>query len=260
MVVKLSQLPPWPFMLGATILKPVLLPLASRTWIGEEQVPRKGGCVIAANHISHIDPLTMAHFVYDQGRVPRYLAKSDLFKNRALGAFLSAAGQIPVERLSRNAIGAYAAAVKAVEQGECVVVYPEGTLTRDPDMWPMAGKSGVARIALETGCPVIPVGQWGAHEILPPYSKTPRLVPRKHIAIKAGPPVDLSDLLERRREQAAINEATARVMAAITGLVAELRGENPPPEPYDPRRAKRADAAEKAGMTEKDAKKRGGDD
>jgi len=75
---------------------------------------------------------------------------------------LRAAGQIPVERLSKNAIGAFDAAVQAVRAGECVVVYPEGTLTRDPDLWPMVGKSGAARIALETGAPVIPIGQWAA--------------------------------------------------------------------------------------------------
>ena len=129
------------------------------------------------NHISHVDPLTAAHFVYDHGRIPRYLAKSGLFKNKALGAFLRGAGQIPVERLSKNADGAYDAAVAAVRAGECVVVYPEGTITRDPDLWPMTGKSGAARIALATGCPVIPVGQWGAQELLPPYTKTPHPVP-----------------------------------------------------------------------------------
>ena len=72
-----------------------------------------------------------------------------------------------MERLSRNAVGAYDAAVQAVREGECVVVYPEGTLTRDPDLGRCTGKSGAARIALETGCPVIPVGQWGAQDAAP---------------------------------------------------------------------------------------------
>ena len=61
--------------------------------------------------------------------------------------------------------------------GECVVVYPEGTITRDPDLWPMVGKSGAARIALATGCPVIPIGQWGAQEVLAPYAEEARPVP-----------------------------------------------------------------------------------
>ena len=79
--------------------------------------------------------------------------------------------------------------------GECVVVYPEGTITRDPDLWPMAGKSGAARIALATGCPVIPIGQWGAQDLLAPYAKKPDLFPRKPVTMKVGDPVDLSDLV-----------------------------------------------------------------
>ena len=104
---------------------------------------------------------------------------------------MRAAGQIPVERASSTAVGAYDAAVAAVRAGECIVVYPEGTITRDPDLWPMVGKSGAARIALETGCPVIPVGQWGAQELLAPYAKKPDLFPRKTIHIVVGDPVDL---------------------------------------------------------------------
>jgi 1-acyl-sn-glycerol-3-phosphate acyltransferase len=160
-----------------------------------------------------------------------------LFKNKALGFFLRGAGQIPVERLSRNAKGAYDAAVAAVRAGECVVVYPEGTLTRDPDLWPMTGKSGAARIALETGCPVIPVGQWGAHELLPPYTKSPKLFPRKHIRMLAGPPVPLEDLVALPRTQQVINTATERIIAAVTELVEEVRGGEAPAVRYDPRKA-----------------------
>ncbi len=134
-------------------------------------------------------------------------------------------------------MGAFDAAVQAVRDGECVVVYPEGTLTRDPDHWPMQGKSGAARIALETGCPVIPVGQWGAQDLLPPYSAKLRLVPRQRILMKAGDPVDLADLITEPRSTATIHAATTRIMAAIVELVAELRGETAPPELFDPRQA-----------------------
>jgi 1-acyl-sn-glycerol-3-phosphate acyltransferase len=170
--------------------------------------------------------------------MPRYLAKSGLFKNRALATFLRAAGQIPVERLSKNAIGAFDAAVQAVRAGECVVVYPEGTLTRDPDLWPMVGKSGAARIALETGAPVIPIGQWGAHNLLYPYAKRPRPFPRKRIKMKVGDPVPLDDLAAvQPRTLRVINEATARIMDALTALVADLREEKAPAERFDPRKA-----------------------
>ena len=234
-VRKLQQKRGWTFNVAVPIVKPTLLATTDREWIDGKKIPATGGCIVVLNHISHIDPLLAAHFVYDHGRLPRYLAKSGLFKNKFLGGFLKSAGQIPVERLSRNAVGAFDAAVDAVRSGECVVVYPEGTLTRDPDLWPMTGKSGAARIALETGCPVIPVGQWGAQELLPPYSKRPHLLPRKTIRMKAGDPVDLSDLLTEPRNTATINLATGRIMDAITAIVAELRGEQPPAERYDPR-------------------------
>ncbi len=234
-VRKLQQPRGWAITFAASILKPTLLSATSRTWIDGEKIPATGGCIVAINHISHVDPLLSAHFVYDHGRIPRYLAKSGLFRTRALGGLLSAAGQIPVERLSRNAVGAYDAAVRAIGEGECIVIYPEGTLTRDPDLWPMKGKTGAARIALATGCPVIPVGQWGAHEVLPPYTKTPRLVPRKNIVMKAGDPVPLDDLVALPPGPESTAEATDRIMAAITGIVADLRGETAPAVRYDPR-------------------------
>src|SRR5690349_7036577 len=236
-VRKLQQKRGWAFNIAVPIVKPTLLGLTTRTWIDGEKIPATGGCIIAINHISHADPLLAAHFVYDHGRLPRYLAKSGLFKNKTLGGFLRAAGQIPVERLSKNAIGAFDAAVQAVRAGECVIVYPEGTLTRDPNLWPMTGKSGAARIALETGCPVIPIGQWGAQDILYPYAKKPHLFPRKHITMKAGDPVDLSDLVTLPRSQAVINQATDRIMDAITQLVADIRGEVPPAERFDARKS-----------------------
>ncbi len=236
-VRELQQPRGWAFSLAVPIVKPALLASTRRTWDGGENVPTTGGCIVVFNHISHLDPLTAAHFLYDHGRLPRYLAKSGLFKNKALGHFLRSAGQIPVERLSRNAIGAYDAAVAAVRAGECVVVYPEGTLTRDPDLWPMRGKSGAARIALETGCPVIPVGQWGAHELLPPYTKTPHPIPRKHIRMLAGPPVPLDDLVAQPRGPQVINEATDRIMAALVTLVEQLRHETAPAERFDPLKA-----------------------
>lgn len=234
-VRKLQQRRGWAWSLAVALLKPLLLAVTRRTWIDGEKLPVTGGCVVVLNHLSHIDPLLAAHFVYDHGRLPRYLAKSGLFKNRALGFFLTAAGQIPVERLSKNAVGAFDAAVAAVRAGECVVVYPEGTITRDPGSWPMTGKSGAARIALETGCPVIPIGQWGAQDLLPAYSLRPHLVPPKRITMKAGDPVGLTDLVGQEHTPAAVHEATDRIMDAVTVLVQDIRGETAPEVRFDPR-------------------------
>ena len=236
-VRQLSEQRNWAWNLAVGVLKPPLLATAARVWVDGEKIPSTGGCLVVVNHISHIDPLMSAHFVYDHGRLPRYLAKSTLFENKVLGGFLRTVGQIPVERLSRNAIGAYGAAVAAVQAGDCVVLYPEGTLTRDPDLWPMRAKSGAARIALDTGCPVIPVGQWGSQAVLAPYAKKPNLFPRKTVMMKAGDPVDLTDLVGQSHTPATVAEATGRIMDALTALVAELRGERPPSERFDPRKA-----------------------
>ena len=236
-VRKLQQRRGWPFVIGVAILKPLFLLTTKPEWRDGTKLPATGGCIVVLNHLSHVDPLTAAHFTYNHGRLPRYLAKSGLFKNKVLSYFLRSAGQIPVERLTRNAVGAYDAAVAAVRQGECVVVYPEGTITRDPDLWPMQGKSGAARIALETGCPVIPVGQWGAQQLLAPYAKKPDLFPRKKIVLLVGDPVDLSDLIPLERTPEVIQQATDRIMAAITRLVEEIRGEKAPAERFDMRKA-----------------------
>jgi 1-acyl-sn-glycerol-3-phosphate acyltransferase len=236
-VRKLQQKRGWAWNLAVPVIKPLLLATTTHEWVGGEKIPESGGFILALNHISHVDPLTAAHIVYDHSRLPRYLAKSGLFKNKAFAFFLRSAGQIPVERLSKNAVGAYDAAVAAVRNGECVVVYPEGTITRDPDGWPMTGKSGAARIALATGCPVIPVGQWGAQQILAPYSKKPDLFPRKKITMRVGDPVDLADLAALPSSTAVTQQATDRIMAAITKLVEEIRGEKAPVERFDVRRA-----------------------
>jgi 1-acyl-sn-glycerol-3-phosphate acyltransferase len=227
----------WAWTLGLTVIKPLLLMTTKHRWIDGEKIPAEGGVLLVANHISEVDPLTLAHLVWDHGRIPRYLAKAGLFKNKFLGVFFRSAGQIPVERASKTAVGAFDAAVAGVRAGKCLVVYPEGTITRDPDLWPMVGKSGAARIALETGAPVIPVGQWGAQNLLAPYAKKPDLFPRKLITMKVGDPVDLADLAGKERDTTAVSEATDRIMAALTHLVEEVRGETAPEVRFNPRTA-----------------------
>jgi len=223
--------------LAVAVIKPSLLAATSRTWIDGDKLPATGGCIVVANHVSHVDPLLTAHFVYDHGRIPRYLAKSGLFRTRFVGTVLKSGRQIPVERLTRNAVGAFDAAVQAVQAGECVVVYPEGTLTRDPDLWPMKGKSGAARIALATGAPVIPLAHWGSHELLYPYSSKPHLFPRKHIVMQAGDPVDLDHLRAMETTPQVVNQTTDAIMDRLTEMVAALRHEAPPTQRFDSRAA-----------------------
>jgi 1-acyl-sn-glycerol-3-phosphate acyltransferase len=224
-----------PYRFARSILRPTLTAVTKREWSGQEHLPRTGGCVIATNHISHFDPLSMAHFVNDSGRAPRFLAKAELFDVPVVGGIISGAGQIRVERATRDAAQAFVHAVDAVNAGECIVIYPEGTLTRDPTLWPMTGKSGAARIALTTGCPVIPVAQWGPQDVLAPYSKWLKLVPRHTVHIHAGPPADLDEFRGRPVTTELLRAATSRIMEAITAELAEIRQSTPPAQPYDHR-------------------------
>jgi len=225
----------WAFALAVAIVKPLLLLFTRRHWVDGHHIPSHGGAVVAANHTSHLDPLTFAHFLYDQGRLPRYLAKAGLFDLFFVGAVLRSTGQIPVHRQTANASQAFASAVEAVRRGRLVVVYPEGTLTRQPDLWPMTGKTGAARIALTADVPVIPVAQWGAQDILYPYTTRPRLLPRKTVHAKAGPAVNLDDLRGLPFTPGLLREATDRIMDAITRLLEDLREEEAPADRFDPR-------------------------
>lgn len=228
------------YRLAAAIAKPPLVLLFKRDWRGMEHIPAQGGFITAVNHNSYLDPLSYAHFQYNTGRVPRFLAKAPLFKPAFVGAVLRGTGQIPVYRESTDAANAFRAAVDAINSGECVAFYPEGTLTRDPDLWPMVGKTGVARVALMTKAPVIPVAQWGANEVMPPYAKEKkvRLFPRRTLRVVAGPPVDLSAFYGQEASAEVLRDATDTIMAAVSELLGELRGQTPPAERFDPRKQK----------------------
>ncbi|GAA1654167.1 lysophospholipid acyltransferase family protein [Georgenia ruanii] len=248
----------------ARVLRPTMRAMTTRTWRGGEHLP-DGGFLAVGNHVSNLDPLTFAHYLYDQGAAPKFLAKSSLFEVPVLGALLRGADQIPVYRGTARAADALVAAEAALAQGECVAVFPEGTLTRDPAMWPMTGKTGVARLALRTRVPVIPIAQWGAHFVLPPYTSRFRPFPRKPVTVVAGPPVDLDDLYGGEPDQQTLQEATRRIMAALTGQLADIRGEAPPARAYDVRRdgdpratADGARAARRAGRRGRLARLRGG--
>jgi 1-acyl-sn-glycerol-3-phosphate acyltransferase len=224
------------------LLRPLLAVFVKRDWHGRRNVPREGGVIVVANHITYFDPISVAHFLVRSGRTPRFLAKSGLFKNPTFGKFLRAAGQIPVYRESRDAMLAVRDAIKAVERGETIIVYPEGTMTKDPNLWPMAAKTGAARIALRTGAPVLPIAQWGAQNLLAPYAKKPEIFPRKTLTVVAGEPVDLRAKFGKEINGDSLRQATEYLMSVITGMLAEIRGEQPPAEIFDPeaeRNAKR---------------------
>lgn len=224
------------YRLAAILVRRPMRLLTRQDWSGTEHLGQ-GGMIAVTNHVSHFDPFAFAHFLYDNGVLPRFLAKEALFRVFFVGSVLRGAKQIPVQRESVDASTAYAAAVASIGRGECVAIYPEATLTRDPDLWPMVGKTGAARVALATGAPVIPIAQWGPQYVLAPYGKRPHLFPRHTMHVKAGPPVDLSEFTGRAIDAALLREVTEKIMADITHLLEEIRGEKAPDVRFDPRRA-----------------------
>jgi 1-acyl-sn-glycerol-3-phosphate acyltransferase len=211
------------------LVKPPLTVLTRRTWSGMEHIPATGGAIFVANHMSHADPLVVAHFVYDAGRWPQFLAKSSLFRIPLLGPFLSAVRQIPVHRGTTDAIKALDSALAAVKDGESVIIYPEGTTTREPDLWPMRGKTGVARLWLATGVPVIPVVMWGPERIFDPRNGRINLRPRTPVTVVAGPPIDLSQWEGATPGATTLTEITDTIMLHLRDMLAGIRPGTPPP-------------------------------
>ncbi|GAA3441799.1 lysophospholipid acyltransferase family protein [Planomonospora venezuelensis] len=228
--------PGWPtrfwVAVAVAIVKPLSWLLVKKDWRGGDRLPREGAIIVATNHLSWLDPLLISHFLYNNGRWPVVLAKSGLFTVPVIGSMVRAMRAIPVYRGSADAVRSLRESEERVAEGACVMFYPEGTCTRDPEFWPMEGKTGAARLALETGVPVIPVAHWGAQEILPYGDKRPRLLPRKTFRVLAGSPVDLSKYEGRPIQSEVLREATADIMAAITAQLAELRGKKPPAAPF----------------------------
>ena len=229
-----GRIGPW-YRFAIAVLKPLCLLLWRRESTGREHVASSGGVILAVNHISELDPIAVCDFVlYDLGRAPRFLAKSDLFQGNGLVArVMRGADQIPVHRRTADASKALDAAVDALARGELVVLYPEGTVTRDPDKWPMVARTGVARLALLSGAPVVPVAQWGAQEVLDSY-RSPGFhpFPRHVVRFRVGPPVDLSAYAGAPLSGPVLRDVTDKVMAAVTAELEVVREAKAPPEPY----------------------------
>lgn len=204
---------------------PLFRLLTTVRWRGLRHVG-PGGVLVASNHVSLLDPVPVTALCLAAGRIPRYLAMAELWRIPLVRNVVSGGGHIPVDRGSMRAVRSLRAAVTAVRAGECVVVFPEGGIGTRSDHWPDAArvKNGIARIALESKAPVVPVATWGTHELLPPGARFPRVWPRRTVRVSAGPPVDLADLYAAPRTRTTLDEATKRIMAAITEQLAAARG------------------------------------
>jgi 1-acyl-sn-glycerol-3-phosphate acyltransferase len=222
------------WLLGAIAL-PMTWLMVKYRFHDREKMPKTGAVIITPNHYSNIDPIIIGVATWYLGRLPRFMAKASILRIPVLGWILRSSGQIPVERggSTRSSVALTAAKELAAKE-RALIVYPEGTLTRDPDMWPMRGKSGAVRLALELGIPVVPIAHWGTQNLMARYSNKLNVFPRHTIDVKVGDPVDLSEFAGKPLDNKTLTAASSKVMDAITGLLEELRGEKAPVTRWNP--------------------------
>jgi 1-acyl-sn-glycerol-3-phosphate acyltransferase len=190
-----------------------------------EKLPQSGPAIVVVNHVSHVDPFLVAKMVLDGARRPRFLAKDAIFEVPVVGAAMRAMGHIPVKRGSVDARESLAAAVQALANGGVIVLHPEGTVTRDPDGWPMSAKTGAARLwTLSPDVPVVPIAQWGVQQQIDLYRKQVKLIPRPRHVLSIGDPIDLSAFRDRTPNAATLHEITEVIMRRLRQDVADLRG------------------------------------
>ncbi|GAA2904747.1 1-acyl-sn-glycerol-3-phosphate acyltransferase [Actinoplanes cyaneus] len=209
------------------LVVPTMTVWTKRTWLHREKLPRSSGVILVPNHVSHFDPLVVAHYVYKSGRWPRFLGKASLWRVPIVGSLLVKTFQVPVERGSVEAVKSLEALVAALAEGGAVVIYPEGTTTREPDLWPMRGKTGAARLALLTGAPVVPIANWGAQQVFDPRTNKLKLT-RAHVTVTTGDPIDLSRWAGLEPSRPVLEEMTEKIMLGIRDLLGTIRDGEPP--------------------------------
>jgi len=211
--------------------------VARRHWEGQEHIPQTGPVIVVATHISNADPVLLGEYLIWSGRWVHYLGKSDIWKVPVLGWLGRACEQIPVYRNTERASEALVHAREALAKGQLVAIYPEGTITRDPEGWPMTGRRGAAQLALMTGAPVVPVVQVGSDKILGGHRiELRRLFSGRHdVYLKAGRAIDLSEFEGRELTKELADEVTDRFLETLTAMRAELTGLTPPDGRWDMR-------------------------
>lgn len=234
------------------IFYPVTRLLGRRRFEGMENITIAGPMLLVGNHISQLDPVYNAVFVRKAGRWPRFMAKASLWKVPVAKQVLVGTRQIPVERNAGAGRAILDHAISALGEGGAVLIYPEGTTTKDPDYWPMKPRAGVAILALSGDFPVIPLVNWGAHQVLDTRTDKPkfRLFPRRTLIIRAGAPIDLTELRSREVDARTLLATTNVIMGAVRDLLAEVRQEPAPKRFFDPKHLEKAEKAAAAKPVE----------
>ena len=193
---------------------------------GLEKIPAEGPVIVAGNHLSYVYPLAHGYFVVKAGLRPRFLAKQELFDAPFVGTVLRGARQISVERGTGDR-SPLEDAGRAVERGEVVVIYPEGTTaTTHEDFSPGRGKTGAVRLSVATGVPILPVATWGGQFV---WRRSGRqsLTFGRPIWVVAGEPFDPSERLDGEPDAQRLRTLTDDLMGELDKLVADLRARYP---------------------------------
>jgi 1-acyl-sn-glycerol-3-phosphate acyltransferase len=221
----------WRVLMG--VARVVVLPVARLKVTGDVPARLRGGPVIlAVNHIGPFDPVAVTAACRVVRLAPRLMATGGLFRAPVVGGVMRAAGHIRINRRQADVAAAVDDVTEALAAGSHVLGYPEGRITLDPGMWPERGKTGMARVALATGVPVVAVAQWGAHEVAAwgGFGPTVRtlcraLVRRPVVRVHFGAQVDLTGI--EAGVPGAAQRATDRIIDAITAELRALRVDEP---------------------------------
>ncbi len=206
-----------PYHLVRLLFRPESFPYARFAISGMENIPATGPVLLAPNHRSYFDVAAVGLVAARLGRPVRFMAKQEVFDAPVVGRLARALGGIPVERGSKSSDPMRQAAA-SLRAGEVVIVLPQGTIPRGEEFFDpvLKGRTGTARLAAQTGAPVVPIGLWGTERVWPRSSKVPNMTTLRHppkVTVNVGPPVSLG--LEDPVAD------TARLMAAIADLLPE---------------------------------------
>jgi 1-acyl-sn-glycerol-3-phosphate acyltransferase len=179
---------------------------------GEPYMPVRGPAVLAANHISNLDPFLIGCVLHSAHPVA-FMAKQELFALRPLAFLMRSWGGFPVDRSKKDA-GALRTALSVLRAGEILGMFPEGTRSTTDQMEEL--RTGAVRLALRVGAPLIPVGLWGTNKALPPGGRLPR---RAKIGIAFGPHLTFAGAVAGRPTPAEIEEYSHRLQAAIRAQI-----------------------------------------
>ena len=201
------------------IVKPLMLGLYRIRVEGLENVPKKGAAIIAANHVSFLDSFFIPLVI--KRRKMTYLAKADYFKSWKTSWFFKSVGQISCERDGGSkSQQSLEIALDVLKEKHLLGIYPEGT--RSPDGALYRGRTGVARLALTSGAPVIPVGLVGTDKVMPKAAKIPKLLGRVEVTVRFGKPLDFSRYAGRETDRFVLRSVTDEIMFEIMQLSGQV--------------------------------------